>query len=418
MIDKQKARTILCVIAAIQVIIAIFANVFYSEAIYDISKGSAETMKSAGILGTIIGSGGNAALREAGVSDDFSDIDGRFSLTTPWTCGTNIKKIAYYMTDGSDSSDETRSIADMINILGKLLTIGCIIMLLSPLWILIESYIVKEKVKSAWKTAAKIGGTVTIIALFFCGIYSAIIDSIVKNSDLSTSVGAGYFFPILFIAAAIAAGYYVIEKVTKKKNITDNFPELDGVIAACTVIVEFLLAVPILLDGLLKSLVNALMSSDNLIHNMIGTSLSGTDFVSLAGIGKCVVFVSMLCIAASYYLKFSNKAKVHILNEKKRCPNCGMNLLTDTKFCGNCGHKFEQTPPPQEHEAPIFQTNQQKQCPRCGTSLPGNIKFCVKCGYAFSQDYAPFELKMRCPTCGTVLPSGTKFCTKCGTKII
>ena len=65
----------------------------------------------------------------------------------------------------------------------------------------------------------------------------------------------------------------------------------------------------------------------------------------------------------------------NVYNGKKRCGNCGAELMADAKFCLVCGAKVttDEQPKPEQHRKKKF-------CANCGTQLVGDAPFCPRCG--------------------------------------
>jgi predicted nucleic acid-binding Zn ribbon protein len=56
------------------------------------------------------------------------------------------------------------------------------------------------------------------------------------------------------------------------------------------------------------------------------------------------------------------------LTPRKRCTNCGAQIVAEAKFCSECG-----TPQPKDTQPHTY-------CCECGTQIPAGARFCSTCG--------------------------------------
>lgn len=123
------------------------------------------------------------------------------------------------------------------------------------------------------------------------------------------------------------------------------------------------------------------------------------------------------------------KKEILILNNKKICPKCGMEVAINTTFCPNCGTEQEKI------EVEPFVPNGKRKCSGCGEIIDDKNEFCPKCGTkkeeTASEDKAEVSSKETveevkeevvpagkrvCSGCGEVIDDNDVFCANCGTR--
>ena len=90
----------------------------------------------------------------------------------------------------------------------------------------------------------------------------------------------------------------------------------------------------------------------------------------------------------------------YLLNERKKCPNCGRRMDKSVKFCKQCGVEVL--------------TN----CPHCKAELKSKASFCEACGKSISEMKTLQQKEIKHP----ISPVDDEieppfFCTYCGTQI-
>ncbi|MCF0186723.1 MAG: zinc ribbon domain-containing protein [Bacteroidaceae bacterium] len=84
------------------------------------------------------------------------------------------------------------------------------------------------------------------------------------------------------------------------------------------------------------------------------------------------------------------------MEETKRCPYCGEEILAVAKKCKHCGEWVDQKV-------------EMIACPICGEDNPKGTKVCIHCGEPIEE--APKMIQ--CPICGEDNPVGTAVCMHC-----
>lgn len=124
--------------------------------------------------------------------------------------------------------------------------------------------------------------------------------------------------------------------------------------------------------------------------------------------------------------------EILILNNKKKCPNCGAEVDINTTFCPQCGKEQEKI------EVEPFIPNGKRKCSGCGEVIDDKNEFCPKCGVkkevAETTEKAETEAKVeaaeevkepeevipegkrKCSGCGEIIDDADVFCANCGTK--
>jgi uncharacterized membrane protein YvbJ len=62
--------------------------------------------------------------------------------------------------------------------------------------------------------------------------------------------------------------------------------------------------------------------------------------------------------------------EIQMLQDMKKCPQCGAVCKYDSRFCPSCGAEITIAPPPPEHGS----------CRNCGAALVEGALFCKACG--------------------------------------
>lgn len=121
--------------------------------------------------------------------------------------------------------------------------------------------------------------------------------------------------------------------------------------------------------------------------------------------------------------------EILILNNKKKCPNCGAEVDINTTFCPQCGKEQEKI------EVEPFIPNGKRKCSGCGEIIDNKNEFCPKCGtkkevveaskseetveiveeVVKNEEVIP-EGKRKCSGCGEIIDDADVFCANCGTK--
>lgn len=121
--------------------------------------------------------------------------------------------------------------------------------------------------------------------------------------------------------------------------------------------------------------------------------------------------------------------EVLLLNNKKKCPNCGAEVEINTTFCPQCGKEQEKI------EVEPFIPNGKRKCAGCGEIIDDKNEFCPKCGakkeiveaekteekvevveeVIETAEVIP-EGKRKCSGCGEIIDDADVFCANCGTK--
>ena len=121
--------------------------------------------------------------------------------------------------------------------------------------------------------------------------------------------------------------------------------------------------------------------------------------------------------------------EILILNNKKKCPNCGAEVDINTTFCPQCGKEQEKI------EVEPFIPNGKRKCSGCGEIIDDKNEFCPKCGtkkevveaskaeetveiveeVVKNEEVIP-EGKRKCSGCGEIIDDADVFCANCGTK--
>lgn len=111
------------------------------------------------------------------------------------------------------------------------------------------------------------------------------------------------------------------------------------------------------------------------------------------------------------------------MEETKRCPYCGEEILAIAKKCKHCGEWLETKEPVKEKKA----------CPVCGEAVDADIEVCPYCkepthfndssqeSKVFSQDYGSHGVSddrscLYCKNCKTSLSIDAESCPNCGDK--
>lgn len=96
-----------------------------------------------------------------------------------------------------------------------------------------------------------------------------------------------------------------------------------------------------------------------------------------------------------------------MVEERKKCPQCGHGNRISAKVCANCGYRFI--------SAQI--QGLRKFCTQCGTANRIRARVCMQCGKAF-RSASPTVVQKWCPQCGkprhTTTKALAKVCSNCG----
>lgn len=446
MYNKKTTASILCIAMVIQIIIAMFANVFYNEAASERMREASGTKKSGGILESLFDDSKKSGIElflskieEAGISSEDCGIDGRYSVWTPLKAAKATKKFVNYFFKKYDATGEIAEKAiketNKLFIGGLLLSLFGFTILLISLAVLLKVLLARIHNKSvnipeAWQFSAINGVIAIVVSLVINIIYV----SAVKGSQSAPGVGfiVGRILITTLIVGAITGGEYFVEKVFKNRGVGGRRAEFDAIIASGTILIEFLVIALFIFNSVSKNSVKMLVDSNEEIQEVLSFYLGNSQYTTLSGMGICIVIVSGICIIVSYCLKFSN-TKFNNDTGFVICPNCQQHVSIDKRYCSKCGTELPHTNSAAENVCSKcgkhLQINE-KYCPNCGNKVEPRKpkKFCPYCGVATEDDVCQKcgrQIRTRvnsyvqqsssvCPRCGAECTPGKKFCTKCG----
>ncbi len=129
----------------------------------------------------------------------------------------------------------------------------------------------------------------------------------------------------------------------------------------------------------------------------------------LPRIGEMII-IFFLMPAIIFFVAISGSIS-YLINERKKCPNCGKRMDKSVKFCKQCG-------------AEVL-TN----CPHCKAELKSKASFCEACGKSLTEPKSQEKKELEhvssperksveniiyCTYCGTQIEPNLAVCPACG----
>jgi DNA-directed RNA polymerase subunit RPC12/RpoP len=137
---------------------------------------------------------------------------------------------------------------------------------------------------------------------------------------------------------------------------------------------------------------------------------------------------------------------IHLMDETKRCPYCGEEILAVARKCKHCGEWLDDEPHPSKSDDKEPDETNEFRCPKCGMKIAANSVVCPHClcdikEYKDSQEQPEAENVaaeqttadatevatdsetrstdefMYCPACGFKIPVDTEICPRCHAQV-